>query len=107
MHDHIRDRCEEIFSTTDNPGNEILEMNPAVRLGFADPVVKGALSSILGDGCFLHPHRHCHQNRPDTPAQHNHKASCEENLGIHHHRFRWTMAMYSRMRSPPTWGQPE
>ena len=100
VHDHIRDRCEEIFSTTDNPGNEILEMNPALRPVFAAPVVKGALSFILGDGHFLHPHRHCHRNRPDTPAQHNHKDS----FSIHHHRFRWVMAMYSRMMSPPTWG---
>ena len=63
VHDHIRDRCEEIFSTTGNPGNEILEMNPALRLVFSDPVVKGALSSILGDGYFMHPHRHCHQKQ--------------------------------------------
>ena len=80
VHDHIRDRCEEIFSTTDNPGSEILEMNPALRLVFADPVVKGALSSML----CIHPHCHCHRNRPDIPAQH----SYEENLGIHHHRSR-------------------
>jgi len=53
VHDHVGDRCEEIFSTTGNPGNEILEMNPALWLVFADPVVKGALSSILGDGYFM------------------------------------------------------
>lgn len=94
VHDHIRDRCEEIFSTTGNPGNEILEMNPALRLVFADPVVKGALSSILGDGYFMHPHRHCHQNRSGTPAQANHKDSYEEDVNVHHHRSRWAMAMY-------------
>ena len=94
VHDHIRDRCEEIFSTTGNPGNEILEMNPALRLVFAEPVVKGALSSILGKGYFMHPHRHCHQNRPGTPAQRNHKDSYEEDVNVHHHRSRWAMAMY-------------
>ena len=94
VHDHIRDRCEEIFSTMGNPGNEILEMNPALRLVFAEPVVKGALSSILGDGYFMHPHRHCHQNRSGTPAQRNHKDSYEEDVNVHHHRSRWAMAMY-------------
>ena len=94
VHDHIRDRCEEIFSTTGNPGNEILEMNPALRLVFADPAVKGALSSILGDGYFMYPHRHCHQNRSGTPAQRNHKDSYEEDVNVHHHRSRWAMAMY-------------
>ena len=94
VHDHIHDRCDEIFSTTGNPGNEILEMNPALRLVFADPVVKGALSSILGDGYFMHPHRHCHQNRSGTPAQRNHKDSYEEDVNVRHHRSRWAMAMY-------------
>ena len=94
VHDHIRDRCEEIFSTTGNPSNEILEMNPVLRLVFADPVVKGALISILGDGYFMHPHRHCHQNRSGTPAQANHKDSYEEDVNVHHHRSRWAMAMY-------------
>lgn len=94
VHDHIRDRCEEIFSTSGNPGNEILEMNPALRLVFTDPAVKGALSSILGEGYFMHPHRHCHQNRPGTPAQRNHKDSYEEDVNVHHHRSRWAMAMY-------------
>ena len=60
VHDHIRDRCEEIFSMTGNPGNKILEMNPALQLVFTAPAVKGTLSSILGDGYFMHPHRHCH-----------------------------------------------
>ena len=94
VHDHIRDRCEEIFLTTGNPGNEILEMNPALRLVFADPAVKGALSSILGDGYFMYPHRHCHQNRSGAPAQRNHKDSYEEDVNVHHHRSRWAMAMY-------------
>ena len=94
VHDHIRDRCEEIFSTTGNPGNEILEMNPALQLVFTDPAVKGALSSILGEGYFMHPHRHCHQNRPGTPAQRNHKDSYEEDVNVHHHRSRWAMVMY-------------
>ena len=93
VHGHIRERCEEIFSTTGNPGNEILEMNPALRLVFADPVVKGALSSILGDGYFIYPHRHC-QNRPGIPVQHNHKDSYEEDVNVHHHRSRWAMTMY-------------
>ena len=94
VHDHIRNRCEEIFATTGNPGNEILEMNPALRLVFAEPGIKGALNSILGDGYFMHPHRHCHQNRSGTPAQRNHKDSYEEDINVHHHRSRWAMAMY-------------
>ena len=94
IHGHIRERCEEIFSTVGNPGNEILELNPALRLILADPAVRGALQSILGPDFFLHPHRHCHQNVSGTPAQHNHKDSYEEDVNVRHHRSRWAMLMY-------------
>ena len=69
-------------------------MNPALRLVCADPVVKDALSSILGDGYFMHPRRHGHQNRSGTPARGTHKDSYEEDVNIHHHRSRRAMAMY-------------
>ena len=109
VHDHIRDRCDEIFSTTGNPGNEILEMNPALRLVCADPVVEGALNSIRGEGYCMHPRRHCHQNRSDTPARCNHKDSYEEDVNVHHHRSRWATMLPCRFASwelpallPPT-----
>lgn len=98
VHEHIRTRCEAIFTTTGNPGNAILEMNPAVHLVFADPVIRGALRSILGDGFFMHPHRHCHRNVSGTPAQTNHRDSYEEDLNVRHHRVRWAMAMYYPQR---------
>ena len=94
VHAHIRAQCEEIFSTVGNPGNEILELNPALRLILADPAVRGALQGILGPDYFLHPHRHCHQNVSGTPAQHNHKDSYEDDVNVRHHRSRWAMLMY-------------
>ena len=94
VHRHIRERCADVFATMGNPGNEILEHNPAVQLVFADPVVRGALGSLLGDDFFMHPHRHCHQNVPGAPAQKNHKDSYEDDLNVRHHRSRWAMAMY-------------
>lgn len=94
VHRHIRERCANVFATTGNPGNEILEHNPAVQLVFADPVVRGALASLLGDDFFMHPHRHCHRNVPGAPAQKNHQDSYEDDLNVRHHRSRWAMAMY-------------
>lgn len=98
VHEHIRNRCEEIFETTGNPGNDILEMNPVIQLIFTDPVIRGALISILGEDCFMYPHRHCHQNVSGTPAQRNHKDSYEDDINVHHHRSRWAMAMYYPQR---------
>ena len=94
VHEHIHARCEEIFSTMGNPGNAILELNPALRLILADPAVRGGLQGVLGPACFLHPHRHCHQNVSGTPAQHNHKDSYEDDVNVRHHRSRWAMLMY-------------
>lgn len=98
VHEHIRERCETIFATVGNPGNEILELNPALRLILADPAVRGALQGILGPGYFLHPHRHCHQNVSGTPAQQNHRDSYEDDINVRHHRSRWAMLMYYPQR---------
>lgn len=98
LHAHIHRRCEEIFASTGNPGNEILALNPALQVIFSDPVVKGALDSILGEGHFMHPHRHCHRNVSGTPAQRNHRDSYEEDINVHHPRSRWAMAMYYPQR---------
>ena len=98
VHTYIRDRCEEIFSDDGNPGNEILELNPALRLILADPTVRGALQGILGPDYFLHPHRHCHQNVSGTKAQNNHKDSYEDDTNVRHHRSRWAMLMYYPQR---------
>ena len=84
---------------TGNPSNEILEMNPAPRLVCAAPVGVGALNSIRRDGYFMHPRRHCHQNRSGTSAQQNHKDSYEEDVNVHHHRSRWATTLPCRFAS--------
>ena len=104
VHAYIRDRCEEIFSNNGNPGNDVLELNPALSLILADPAVRGALQGILGPDYFLHPHRHCHENVSGTPAQHNHKDSYEDDVNVRHHRSRWAMLMYYPQQVTPDMG---
>ena len=47
-----------------NPGNNLLACVPQMRHVLHCPVVRGALTSVLGEGWFEHPHRYCHVLEP-------------------------------------------
>lgn len=94
FHTNICREAEAVFERGPNPWNDIYPLIPELVEVFAHPVVDGALTSILGAGYIMHPHRHCHLNRPGTPAQGQHKDSYEEDDNVRHHRTRWAMAFY-------------
>ncbi len=50
----------------DNPGNNLLPIVPELQLVYDDAVIKGALTSVLGDGYMMHPHRVLHDNPPGS-----------------------------------------
>ncbi len=90
FHQAIYRQTETVFETEFNPGNNLLPRIPALRQVFDDPVVNGALTSVLGPNYFMWPHRHCHYNAPGTPAQNLHK-----DAGMHKsHRTRRIFALY-------------
>ena len=94
FHETVRAQADEIFSTTGNPGNDILPAIPQLAELFSHPAVTGALTSILGPGYAMHPHRHCHLTPPRQPAQRHHQDSYEDDQNVRHHRTRWAMAFY-------------
>ena len=94
LHREIRQRAEEIFDTEGNPGNDILPRVPQLRQVLEHPAVAGALTSILGPGYIVHPHRHCHLNPPASPGQGLHQDSYEADENVRHHRGRWAMGFY-------------
>ena len=94
FHESVRAQAEEIFSTTGNPGNDILPAIPQLADLFSHPAVTGALTSILGPGYAMHPHRHCHLTPPKQSAQRHHQDSYEDDQNVRHHRTRWAMAFY-------------
>lgn len=94
FHSSVRARAEEIFSTTGNPGNDILPAISQLTDLFSHPAVTGALTSILGPGYAMHPHRHCHLTPPRKSAQRHHQDSYEDDQNVRHHRTRWAMAFY-------------
>jgi hypothetical protein len=48
---------------------------------FADPVVRGALTSVVGPDYAVHPHRALHNNKPASDWQPMHKDSCGASPG--------------------------
>lgn len=84
-----------------NPGNNLLPACPEIGAVLADPVVVGALISVLGPDYVMHPHRALHNNVPGSPAQSMHKDSywgyCRR---VRNHRSRWAMVMYVPQATP-------
>ena len=70
IHETIYNKTDELFAgATDfrgdrqhNPLNNILPLVPELQVVLESPEVRGALTSILGNGYVMHPHRHCHPN---------------------------------------------
>ena len=70
IHETIYDKTDELFAgATDfrgdgqhNPLNNILPLVPELQFVLESPEVRGALTSLLGNGYVMHPHRHCHPN---------------------------------------------
>jgi hypothetical protein len=84
-----------------NPGNNLLPAVPELAQVFADPVVRGALTSVVGPDYVMHPHRALHNNIPGSDAQRMHKDSYWGYLRrVRNHRSRWAMIMYVPQATP-------
>ncbi len=103
FHDDIYARFDELIGTAEpvNPGNNLLPYVPALNRVFDDPVVKGALTSVLGPDYVMHPHRALHNNMPGSDAQEMHKDSYWGfTRRVRNHRPRWVMVMYVPQSTP-------
>ncbi len=96
FHQSIYQQIEKVLTAEGNPGNNLLPRIPDLQQVFDQPEVAGALTSILGPGYYLHPHRFCHFNRPGSEGQRLHKDSWSRR----HHRPRWAMAFYYPQDTP-------
>ncbi|MEK3886317.1 HEAT repeat domain-containing protein [Bacillus sp. FSL K6-3431] len=68
LHQDVMDRIYYVMHEEGNPGNNILPRVPDIEQFFETPIVKGALTSVLGPDYYMHPHRHCHYNQPGNQA---------------------------------------
>jgi hypothetical protein len=103
-HDRIRSRIDAVLAGKGNPGDDILPHVPEIAQVFDSPSVRGALTSLLGPGYAIHPHRHCHDLGPGAGGQHWHKDDYVGDRNVRHHRFRWVMAFYYPQDVSPDMG---
>ena len=103
-HDRIRSRIDAVLAGQGNPGDDILPHVPEIAQVFDAPSVRGALTSLLGPGYAIHPHRHCHDLGPGASGQHWHKDDYVGDRNVRHHRFRWVMAFYYPQDVSPDMG---
>lgn len=94
LHQDIYRRTEEVFAKEGNPGNNVLPRIPALQQVFDDPVVRGALASVVGPDYIMHAHRHCHINPAGSQGGGWHKDSYWGYHKVRYHRNRWVMIFY-------------
>ena len=106
IHETIYDKTDELFAGAadfrgdrqHNPLNNILPLVPELQIVLESPEVRGALTSILGNGYVMHPHRHCHPNfAGTTPSS---KENGEERLMMPLHKDGHAGGKRPRHRTP-------
>ncbi|NKB65929.1 MAG: hypothetical protein GKR89_02600 [Candidatus Latescibacteria bacterium] len=104
FHTSVCRQLDQLLEQEGNPGNNIAPRIPALAQVFAHPAVRGALSSLLGPGYLMHPHRYCHLNTPGSQGQTWHKDDYVFDQNIRYHRCRWVMAFYYPQEVTPDMG---
>jgi len=103
-HESVFRRIDEVIGdgkADENPGNNFLPLVPEMGVVFEDPVIRGALLSVLGPGYMLHPHRFCHDNVPGSGHQAWHHDTYWGYLRkVRNHRPWWVMVMYMPQDTP-------
>lgn len=94
FHDRLNARLDEVMNKEGNWGNNILPRLSEVNDVFQSPVIRGALTSVVGPGYVMHPHRHCHYTFPGRKVQGWHKDSYWGHQKVRNHHNWWAMIFY-------------
>ncbi|MBO9610074.1 MAG: HEAT repeat domain-containing protein [Paenibacillaceae bacterium] len=93
FHERIMSKIEYVLPAEGNPGNNVLPRIPELGACFETPLVRGALTSVLGPDYIMHAHRHLHGNKPGKEqAQNWHKDGYWSSMRSH--RPWWAMIFY-------------
>lgn len=100
-HKLIFERFDELHQNIGHFGNNLLPLVPELGEFFEEPVVRGALQSVLGKDYSMHPHRALHANPPGSAEQGFHKDSYWGYVRrVRNHRPWWVMIMYFPQSTP-------
>lgn len=104
FHAAMNARIEAVMRDEGNPGNNILPRAPEVQAVFRHPVIRGAVSSVLGPDYIVQPHRHCHYTEPGRKVQSWHKDSYWGYARVRNHHAWWAMIFYYPQAVTPEMG---
>ncbi|MDF2725985.1 MAG: phytanoyl-CoA dioxygenase [Paenibacillus sp.] len=99
FHDQLLEKLNHVYQNEGNPGNNLLPRVRELQKVFDHPVVKGALTSVLGPDFMLHAHRHGHYNNSPKPGGW-HKDSYWGYYRTRNLRPWWAMIMYFPQDTP-------
>ncbi len=95
FHLELRKQCDTaVEKDHGNPGNNILPYVPDIQKVFDCPTVSGALTSVLGERYFMHPHRHMHANTHSKGGDWHKDSYWGYTNKTRNHRPWWVMIMY-------------
>jgi hypothetical protein len=94
FHEAICTKLDGVLESEGNMGNNILPRVPEIAHVFEHPGVRGALTSLLGEGYVMNPHRHCHMNPAQSKGQNWHKDCYVYDHNLRHPRLDWVLAFY-------------
>ena len=69
FYDTLNAKLNEVMEKEGNPGNNLLPRLSEINDIIENPVVRGALTSVVGDSYLIHPHRHCHFTHPGRKSR--------------------------------------
>ena len=118
IHEAVYAKLQSMIQQEGNPGNNVLPAVPEMQKVLDSPVVRGALTSVLGRRYVLHPHRFPHNNEPggEITAQGAHTGKGSHSfVGWHqddhsplsrprHHLPRYAMLLYYPQDTPDEMG---
>lgn len=94
LHQEVCRKLDESIEREGNIGNNFLPRVPEIQKVFDDPVVVGALTSLLGGDYTMNPHRHAHLNPAGAGGGGWHKDCYVWDHNLRHPRFHWVLALY-------------
>lgn len=94
FHEGLNAKLNEVMDKEGNPGNNLLPRFSEVGDIVHNPVVRGALASVVGHDYTIHPHRHCHFTYPGRKVQTWHKDSYWGHQKVRNHHNWWAMIFY-------------
>ena len=90
FHESVSQQIDTVFARRGNPLDDILDEVPDLYEVWGNPIVKGALISIMGADFQMMSHRHCHYTKPGDPGGHWH----QDSVNSRHHKIRTVLGLY-------------